>query len=125
MKLIKIEKLKPIENFGKNRVKWLKKKILSEGFWTKPICIEKNYMLVLDGMHRLEVAKQIGLKVIPCELFNYDEVEVWSLRPTTCIVTRKEVIHRALSGKIYPYKTAKHKFPKEIELCKIPLEDLK
>ena len=121
--LIEIEKLRPIEGHGKKRVEWLKNKILEEG-WTKPIVVEKDNYLVMDGMHRLEAAKELNLTYVPCQLFAYGDVEVWSLRRNH-VVTREIVTHRALSGDIYPYKTAKHRFPLEIQACVLPLDLLK
>ena len=121
--LIEVEKLRPIEGHGKKRVERLKKKILEEG-WTKPIAIEKDNYLVMDGMHRLEVAKELNLTHIPCQLFAYKDVEVWSLRKNH-VVTREIVTRRALAGDIYPYKTAKHRFPQEIQACSFPLDLLK
>lgn len=123
MKLVQIELLKHIEGFSQKRAEMITKKILKDKIWNKAICIEKNYNLVLDGQHRLEAAKKLGLKLIPCELFDYEDVEVWSLRKTHA-VTRELVIERAIAGDIYPYKTAKHKFPITIEECRVNLEDL-
>jgi ParB-like chromosome segregation protein Spo0J len=87
MKLILVKDLRPIEGHGKQRVQNIKEKILNDGVWIKPICIEKNHNLVLDGMHRFQIAQQLNFKYIPCELYNYDDVDVWSLRPNH-IVTR-------------------------------------
>ncbi len=124
MELIRIELLRPIEGHSKKRVKWLKDKILEEGIWSKPICIEKNHFLVLDGMHRFEVARELCCAVVPCELFDYAEVDVWSLRKTH-EVSRRLVIQKALAGDIYPYKTAKHRFPRDITRCGFRLDELK
>ena len=78
--LVKTEELKHIEGYGKKRVHWLKNKILKEGLWTVPLKIEKNLNLVMDGQHRMEVAKDLGLNAVPCLAYLYDEVKVWSLR---------------------------------------------
>lgn len=124
MELIEISKLKPIEGHGKRRVQNIKRKILNDGVWNKPICVEKNYLLVLDGMHRFEIAKELGFVFIPCELFNYDDVEVWSLRENH-IVTREIVIKKALAGDIYPYKTVKHKFVSGVSGCSFNFDTLR
>jgi L-serine kinase (ADP) len=116
--------LRHIEGFSRRRATWLEKKIVSEGVWTKPLRIERTHFLVLDGQHRMEVGLALGLKVVPCEMFDYDEVEVWSLRPTH-EVSRELVIARSLSGDIYPYKTAKHRFPHEVEELCLTLDSLR
>ena len=123
--LIRTEELKHIEGFGHKRVIWLKDKILKEGFWTVPLKIEKNLNLVMDGQHRMEVAKELKLNAVPCLVYLYEEVEVWSLRKNY-IVNAESIIKRVLSDNIYPYKTAKHAFPDGSNLrCRFTLEELK
>lgn len=124
IEMIDTDKLKHIEQHNNKRVKELLSKIKSEGVWTKPLYIEKNHNLTLDGQHRLEVAKKLGLKKVPCQLFDYQNVKVWSLRKEE-IVNPEEVIKRVDEGNIYPYKTVKHKFPKVVSECKIKLKELK
>jgi len=122
--LIDPKTLRHIEGFSAKRVAWLKKKVLSEGLWTKPLCVEREHLLVMDGQHRMEVALALGLSVVPCLLFDYDDVEVWSLRHTE-EVTRELVVQRSLGENIYPYKTAKHGFPIEVPAIEMPLESLR
>lgn len=124
MKLVNPESLRHIEGFSPKRVEWLTQKILDEGVWTRPLCIERTHLLALDGQHRMEVALRLGLARVPCLLFDYDEVEVWSLRDNHA-VSRALVIERSLSGDIYPYKTAKHRFPREVAPIAIPLDELR
>ena len=47
--LIDPKKLNPIEGHSKERVNWLLEKIVSEGYWSKPIAIAKEHNLVMDG----------------------------------------------------------------------------
>ena len=125
MRLVKIDLLRPIENHSDSRVKNMKEKMLKNSLWIRPISVEKNNMLILDGHHRFNVAKKLGFKYIPSELFDYKDqnVSVWSLRKD-CIVTKELVIKNAKSGNIYPYKTAKHKFPSLVGKCLLPLIEI-
>ena len=125
MKLVRVDLLKHIEAFSTRRVENISRKMVQCGVWEKPICIEQNHFLILDGQHRYEVAVDLGFKYVPCECFDYkqDALLVWSLREN-CVVSKELVIKRALSGNIYPYKTAKHKFPQNIEKINMPLRDL-
>ena len=59
---IETERLKHIENFDEDRVQILIQKIERDGAWLKPIYIEKNHNLVLDGQHRLQAAIRMGIK---------------------------------------------------------------
>ena len=123
--LINVSKLKHIEGFSKKRVEWLKDKIVREGIWKVPLKIDSKYSLVMDGQHRMEVAKELNLKFVPCIEYAYDEVEVWSLRKNH-IVNSGLIIEKSLNGDIYPYKTAKHSFPDSSETqCNFLLHKLK
>lgn len=117
------EKLKHIEGYSKKRVSWLVKKIQTEQLWTKPLCVDKTHFLVMDGQHRMESAKILGLKYVPCLLLDYADVEIWSLRDNY-LVDHATVISRSLSDDIYPYKTVKHRFPVELPGLSIALNDL-
>lgn len=108
---VSVARLRHIEGFSRRRVDWLAKKITTEGVWRVPLVLEREHHLAMDGQHRMEVAKQLGLAVVPALLYRYDEVVVWSLRPDHYTVSGAEIVSRALSGDIYPYKTAKHRFP--------------
>ena len=123
IQLIEINFLKHPEGFGENRVEWLREKIESEGVWTRPICIDEEHGIVMDGQHRMEVAKKIGLTHIPAILFSHLEVDFWSLRKNH-EVTLESIVTKSLSGNPYPYKTVKYAFPREIPECRILLEEL-
>jgi L-serine kinase (ADP) len=125
VEFLNVSDLVHIEGFSKRRVVWLAKKILNDNVWTLPIAVDERHNLVLDGQHRLEVAKSIGLKYIPAVRYQYSEVETWSLRPDTHPLTVQDVVIRALANDPYPYKTVKHKFVPPLPTCSFPLKELR
>ena len=119
-----VNQLIHIEGYSQKRVDWLLEKVIREKEWTVPLKIEIEHSLVMDGQHRMEVAKKLGLKNVPVVRLSYEEVEVWSLRDNH-LVDSQSIISRSLSGDIYPYKTAKHSFPTWAEVsCKFGLDQL-
>lgn len=122
--MVEVNWLKHIEGFSEKRVQWLKGKIVSEGVWKKPVAVDNNHGLVLDGQHRMEVARGLGLERIPAVKYSYAEVKVWSLRPGKYEFTWETVVKRALQGEIYPYKTVKHQFPHPLPGCSFTLDEL-
>ncbi|MFW5853580.1 MAG: NTP transferase domain-containing protein [Patescibacteria group bacterium] len=122
MDYFEVSKLKHIEGFSRRRVNWLKDKILDEKIWTKPVCIDPDG-LVMDGQHRMEVSKELGLKKIPVVIFDYNSVEIYSLRKNHK-VTVELIKQKVKQNDLYPYKTVKHKFPVEIKNCIISLNNL-
>lgn len=125
IELVPVDRLRHIEGFSKRRVDWLVRKILDEGTWTKPVALDANHDLVLDGQHRMEAAKALGLRRVPAIRYVYSKVEVWSLRPNHEFDWRL-VTERALANQPYPYKTVKHRFPDgSLPACAIALETLR
>ncbi len=108
--LADVAPLRHIEGFSDERVDWLAEKITKEGLWTKPIAIDDEHNLVLDGQHRLQVARRLGLSKIPALSYPYADIEVFSLRPEIQL-DWQSVVQRSLANNPYPYKTVKHRFP--------------
>lgn len=124
IELVDPRTLRHIEGHDEARVDTLLAKIVAEGVWTRPLYIERNHGLVLDGQHRLEVALRLGLARVPVQGFDYHDVAVWTLRKELPVDV-DTVIRRSLAGDIYPYKTVKHKFPAVIDTCHLPLAELR
>lgn len=122
--LVDISIIKPIEEYGDERVSKLIEKIEKENKWTVPLIIEKENHMILDGHHRFESAKRMGLKRVPAILVDYKDVAVWSLRKEIEISV-ENVRNYVLDGNIYPYKTVKHKYKFIIPNINIELDDLK
>ena len=122
--LISINLLKPIEDYIQERADMLFKDISNNDFWTKPIVVEIDNFLILDGHHRFNVAKKMKLKTIPVVFTKYSDVDLWSLRKEE-FVDIKTVISRASKNDIYPNKTVKHIFPFSVPNCKIKISKLK
>lgn len=120
-----IEELRNTEEHDPNRVEMLYNKIMETNKWTLPLIVEKQNNMVLDGNHRLNVARRMGLKKVPVIYVNYDDVSIWSLRKEYKVspsLVKKKVIDNC---EIYPYKTVKHKYNFKIRDINIDLEELR
>jgi len=123
--LVPTSKLHHIESFDSDRVSILVNEIESVGEWRVPLVVDKNGFLIMDGQHRFEAAKMLRLHRVPCIMTSYEDVQVWSLRKEIS-VTSKKVRKYVKDGKIYPYKTVKHRFDFEIpEDLEYKLDDLR
>ncbi|MBD9369453.1 hypothetical protein [Xanthomonas sp. XNM01] len=125
IELVPVDRLRHIEGFSRRRVEWLVRKIEAEAIWNKPVALDTEHDLVLDGQHRMEAARLLGLLRIPAVRYAYERVEVWSLRPNHVFDWRL-VTKRALAGQPYPYKTVKHAFPAGgLPACAYPIAALR
>ena len=103
-------------------------KLLSKGFY-KPIIVDRESMVSLDGHHKWTAAKSLGLARVPVIMVDYliDEgilVDVWP----DCgkeSVTKTEVLEMGVSGDVFPPKTSRHTLPFKIPSIRIPLSELK
>jgi len=123
IELVSLKTLNPIEDYIEERYEIVLEKIKSENIWTKPIIIDDQHHLILDGHHRFEVAKELGFKVIPAIKVSYVKIPIWSLRLDEK-VNHELVVAKALKRKIYPNKTVKHSFPFQIPSCRYTFESL-
>jgi hypothetical protein len=100
-------------------------KIEKENIWTAPLKVERSLNLIMDGHHRFEVVKALGLSKVPAEYFTYDEVDVWSLH-SNIDVSPQIIFNNHRNKIIFPYKTAKHQFHGiEPKFDGVPLDELR
>ncbi|HIL27231.1 MAG TPA: hypothetical protein EYG21_07610 [Nitrospinaceae bacterium] len=123
VELFEVSKLKHIEDYNRDAVIALTDKIRAEGRWIRPLCVNKEG-LVMDGQHRMEVAKNLGLSKVPVIIYNYNQVPIYSLRDDYSFSYR-DVVRRVGENNIYPYKTVKHVFNEDDLRCDYILEDLR
>lgn len=103
--------LKPHEEFSPARVEELTAQVRMDGQIHTPILVDGQTFAVLDGHHRVEVAKRLGLSSITARVLDYvedDEVVVEAWRDGD-EVSKQDVLQAALSGRLLPVKTSRHR----------------
>ena len=128
VKLVPVNWLKPHEEIKvKPRDKLLDMTNRWGGF-TKPILVDTHTGALLDGHHRLSVAKELGLKLIPAICLDYLNSELISLElwPNANIesIDKAEVIDMCLGNNLYPPKTTKHVVIYDLPPILVTLEEL-
>ena len=105
-------------------LKWLVK----TGRFFQPIVVDGGSKVILDGHHRWNAAKALGLERVPVVAVDYmhsDDVsvDVWPGcgRDT---ITKRQVVDMGVSGNLFPPKTSRHTFAFPIPKIGIPLDDL-
>ena len=112
----------------KNNLNIRIKKMEKRGFY-KPIIADYQTNVILDGHHKWNAAKELGLSRVPTIFIDYFNdsgvlVDVWPECGKDSI-TKEEVIEMGLSEYVYPPKTSKHSFDFKIPSISIPLEKLR
>jgi L-serine kinase (ADP) len=123
LRLISLADLIETEEHDAGESSRLAKKILLEKFWTVPIVIEINTNAIMDGHHRYNAAKTIGLSRIPCIKKDYASNEVTLLSWKQGIkVTVKDVFKKIKNKNKFPIKTTRHIFRPPINEINIPID---
>lgn len=101
--------LREHEQIELERLRQIREEIQREGRLRYPILVDKRSGVILDGHHRFRAYKELGFETIPCILVDYQS-EIVSVRSRRqdIIVSKEEVIRRALSGRLFPPKTTQH-----------------
>jgi len=78
----------------------LVEKIQHDGVWIHPIIVDSNSLVVLDGMHRVAAAKEIGYKYIPVCLVDYNNPNIkigcwYRMFKSLCAEDAEEVLGEA------------------------------
>jgi len=99
------------------------------GGFTKPVLVDSITGSLLDGHHRLSVAKELGLSKIPAICLDYlssDEIilELWP-NNTYESITKSMVIEMCESNDLFPPKTTKHTTIFDLPPILVSLDDLK
>lgn len=125
VKIIKNNLIKQHEHIRKSHLLKLIREIKHDGFIRNPIIVDKNTMIILDGHHRFNAIKSLGLTSSPVHLCDYNNkkitVSAWRCGEK---VTKKLVIEAGLSGKLLKPKTSKHFIPNRPLEIKTPLNKL-
>ncbi len=98
------------------------------GGFTKPVLVDGETGSLLDGHHRLSVAKLLNLKLIPAICLDYIDsdlisVDVW---PQSSIekLDKIQVIEMCQSNNLFPPKTTKHTTVYDLPPIMVRLENL-
>lgn len=111
VKLVEIDKLRAHEKVSPERLVEVVKSVQDLGKVKKPVIVDKETLVILDGHHRVEASEKLGLEKVPVILVDYMDTRVRvSLRRKELIETcvKMAVIKMGLSDKVFPEKTTKH-----------------
>lgn len=131
--LIETREIKALEYVFPHHLRNLTDMILKLGYMTTPLIITKEHNIVLDGSHRHIFLLQQRFKFAPVIYVDYNNPDV---RVGTHLmhhhiiedkkgISKEEVIHRGITGDLFPPRTTRHFFPfRKIDNIELPLSNL-
>jgi hypothetical protein len=123
--LLRPERLRIHEQIVPERVELLVQEIRGSGRVEQPILVARGSGVVLDGHHRFEALRRLGVRKVPAWVIEYDDPIVqlgrWSDGPP---LSKNEVVERARAGRPFPPKTSRHRVMIQLPARPVPLEKL-
>jgi L-serine kinase (ADP) len=118
--------LLPHEHHDPDRACDLAAEMEACGLWLKPLLVERQHLVILDGHHRWEAAKHLELKAVPVVLISYGDprLSLTSWRPEERW-TPRDVIACALTGNLCPIKSTRHTLRPASKTIAVRLSDLR
>jgi hypothetical protein len=108
--LLPLKDLKEHEDTDPKTLKEIKKGILSSGTLFYPVVVDRKTKVILDGHHRVEVFRQLGIEKIPTFLIDYFDPRVILDTWRNMKITKHDVLRLVQKGQKLPHKTTKHMF---------------
>ena len=128
VQLIPVEVLKPHEQVIQKKVTQLEKMTMRWNAYTKPLLVDGATGTILDGHHRFEIAKRLGLQCLPCVVVDYleDDSIALILWPNSDreVITKQDVIDAGMSGDLMSPKTSRHLLSDDLPPISVPLSRL-
>jgi hypothetical protein len=107
--LMDVNSLREHEEVEAKYLEKLKKLIRKDKILKKPIVVDKNTSIIIDGHTRFNSLKQLGYSRVPVLLIDYNSPEIlvrtWKNYGK---ITKEDVIIAGLNGKKFSPKTSKH-----------------
>ncbi len=101
--------LKEHEEVIEEHVIEIMNKIIKDGVLHKPLLVDINYNIILDGHHRYHALKRLKARRIPVFYVDYFSKDVIVSSWRHGIIVGKDLVIRiALSGRKLPPKTTRH-----------------
>ncbi len=124
-RLVPIAHLRAHEQYEEPNVRDLVEEIRAKGVFADPIWVARGTYVILNGHHRVEAARRLGLREVPAWVIEYDcdliSLEPWSPGPP---IAKAEVVRRALAGELFPPKTTRHRLRVTLPMRSMSLGEL-
>lgn len=131
-KIIDFDKIKPLEKIYHSHFKELETQILNDDTIRKPLIVDKDSFIVLDGSHRFAFLKKYGFKKAPVILVDYDKENIFVgsnlihrfLDDGNKVISKEEVLWRGKTGNLFTPRSTRHFFPFRKEDFPVNLDEL-
>jgi hypothetical protein len=109
LSIVDVGRLRGHERTEEARLKALKAQIESDARLMRPIVVDRETDVVLDGHHRMQALRLLGCSRIPVCYVSYASERIGVMSMIKGLkITKSEVVQAGLNGKPFPPKTTWH-----------------
>jgi L-serine kinase (ADP) len=123
--LVPLDRLRGHEEHDSEKVDELIVELRRTGVFSDPIWVARGTWVILNGHHRVEALRRLGMKRIPAWVLDYHgehiDLDRWGPGPP---IDKTEVVERAHRGRPFPPKTTRHRLRVELPPRSVPLSEL-
>lgn len=118
-KIVPISMLKPLERVFPFHFANIEMLLLKDGVMRRPIIVDAQHKIVLDGSHRYAFLLKHGYQMAPVIQVDYSEDAIFVgnhlkhrfLKDQDFTLTKADVVLRSLNEDLFPPRTTRHFFP--------------
>jgi hypothetical protein len=111
--LVPIRRLRPHEEVDPEKLQEVEREIRQAGEVREPVLVADSTYVILNGHHRVEALRRLGVLRVPAWVVDYGHPSVvvdpypGSSFPEP--PTKEDILRRAREGRLYPPKTSRHR----------------
>lgn len=109
--MVDVHKLISHERVNHGRLIEVRTLVRNQGVLYEPVIVDRESNVILDGHHRVQVLRELGVKRVPVCYVNYrsPSVRVYFRRKKLLMdFIKRVVIEEAKRGALFPFKTTRH-----------------
>ena len=127
VRLLDLSTLRPHEHVHAENVRILAEHLADEEVVRQPLLVAEGSLVILDGHHRFKALKTVlKARRAPCVLVDYHDHALVSLEAWRADqpVDRSMVVAAAMTGRLLPAKSTRHRVRVEMGSVEVPLSAL-
>lgn len=111
IKFVDIRTLIQHEQIDRARLDEVRNQLRIQGVVRRPVIVDEESNVILDGHHRVQVLRELGAKHVPVVYVRYSDetVRVYLRRKDILMkLLKRYVVEKAISHELFPSKTTRH-----------------
>lgn len=115
------------ERVDRARLAVVRRQLHADGVVRRPVIVERQSRVILDGHHRVQALRELGAALAPVAYVRYGDprIRVYLRRNVMLMkLVKQAVLEMARAGKVFPSKTTRHLIRERPTMKPVRVEEL-